>query len=645
MIYLAIEKMNMVNIIGKYEMLDTAIQAYLNSGCFHQEDATQFVGNIKGFAIVNEENPYTESLNHLREILETAGIKEKTVANVGPTPPYDIIEQKMKIIDERLGSLQKQKEKLNFDIKETRDTIEKLSHFVGISVDFVDASRSKHVKLRLGKMPVESYEKLKYYQNNPYVLFAPYSIENEFIWGAYVAPIESKTQVDNIFKGLFFEAVEIPYDLGTPIEAIEKLKARLKKQKAEYKELCEIINEFNDIEMNEYLELYTQLKRSYDAFEIRKYATRYGDTFLLVGWIPKSEVKSFSKTMDKVEGIEYSFDDPNAENAIQPPIKLKNPKFAKSFEYYVEMFGVPSYNEIDPTLFMAITYTLLYGIMFADVGQGIILSIIGFLMYKLKGMALGKIIIPCGICGAIFGLVFGSVFGFEHLLDPMYKAIGFEEKPIEVMNSINTILIMSVGIGVIMMICAILLNIYSCFKRRNVGEAIAGENGLCGLLLYLSVVVLMLSFLTDAVAFLAVPAIIIIVIAAVVIMFKEPIIHLINREKWKCEAGIAEYVMQSFFEMFEAILSYVTNTVSFLRVGAFVLVHNGMMMVFFTLAEMMPNDIAYAIVIVFGNILVLVLEGLLVGIQSLRLEFYEMFSRFYSGEGKQYQPVGIGLSK
>ena len=638
---MAFEKMLMVNIIGKYDMLDTVIEAYIESGCFHQENAAQFVENVKGFTFISEENPYAESLNHLKEILERAGFKEKTVKNPGPTPPFDVIQNKMKIIDERLGSLQNQKEKIYLNIKETEDTIDKLSHFIGTDIDFNDVAKSKYVKLRLGKMPVESYDKLKYYENNPYVMFTPCSNEGDFIWGVYVAPIESKTQVDNIFKSLFFETVEIPEGLGTPVESIEQLQSRNKKLRSEYKELCEIINEFNDIELHEYLELYTQLKHSYDAFEIRKFATKYDDTFLLVGWVPKSDVKKFSAVMDKIDAIEYSFEDAKSQKAAQPPIKLKNPKFAKPFEYYVEMFGVPSYNEIDPTLFMAITYTLLYGIMFADVGQGIILSIVGFLMYKLKGMELGKIIIPCGICGSIFGLVFGSVFGFEHLLDPMYKALGFEEKPIEVMSSINTILVMSVGIGVVMMICAILLNIYSCLKRRNVGEAIAGENGLCGLLLYLSVIVLVLSFLTSALVFLTIPAIIVIAVAMVVIMFKEPIIHLINGKKWNREAGIAEFVMQSFFEMFEAILSYVTNTVSFLRVGAFVLVHNGMMMVFFTLAEMMPNNVAYAIVIIFGNILVLVLEGLLVGIQSLRLEFYEMFSRFYSGEGKPFEPVGI----
>ena len=126
-------------------------------------------------------------------------------------------------------------------------------------------------------------------------------------------------------------------------------------------------------------------------------------------------------------------------------------------------------------------------------------------------------------------------------------------------------------------------------------------------------------------------------------MFKEPIIHRIDHhEKFVAEGGTGIFIMQSFFELFEAVLSYVTNTVSFLRVGAFVIVHAGMMSVFFILAETMPNPVLYYVFVVFGNVFVTVLEALLVSVQSLRLMFYEMFSRFYAGEGKAFKPAKIG---
>lgn len=639
---MSIEKMKMVSIVGDYNELNDTVEAYLDSGCFHPERTAQLIENVKGFTPINDENPYRAPLNRLTDIFDSIDVTITPMKLTDKNLTNEEINEQLLKIDERLGYLRNKKIEIDKRIFEVEDTIEKMTHFSNVGIELPELLSSKYVKVELGKLPVESYEKLKHYDNNPYVLFTPCSNDGSFVWGAYMTPLSAETEIDNIFNSLYFERVSIPDKCGTPAEAIVSLKEELNGLKSEDDEIKNKILEFNDAEMKECTILYTQLKRMYETFEIRKYATKYENSFMLVGWVPERKISHFESFMDKLKTVSYSYDEPDADGSLKPPIKLKNFRFAKPFEYYVEMFGVPNYNEIDPTLFMAITYTLLYGIMFADVGQGIILSIVGFLMYKLKGLELGKILIPCGICGTFFGLVFGSVFGFEHLLDPMYHALGFEEKPIEVMASINTILISSVAIGVVMMILAICLNIASCIKRRNFGEALASENGLCGLFLYVSIIALVLGMLLQELTFLSTPAIATIIITALIIMFKEPIIHFINREKFKQESGIAEFVMQSFFEAFEALLSYITNTVSFLRVGAFVLVHNGMMMVFFTLAEMIGEGVGYAVVIIFGNILVLVLEGLLVGIQSLRLEFYEMFSRFYSGEGKLFKPAKIG---
>ena len=131
-----------------------------------------------------------------------------------------------------------------------------------------------------------------------------------------------------------------------------------------------------------------------------------------------------------------------------------------------------------------------------------------------------------------------------------------------------------------------------------------------------------------------------IVLPIVVIFFREVLGGLLERRSdWKPESW-GNFLMQNFFEVFEYLLSYATNTMSFLRVGAFVLVHAGMMLVVFTLAEM-TSGIGYILIAVVGNVFVMGLEGLLVGIQVLRLEFYEMFSRFFDGTGRAFHPVTV----
>lgn len=639
---MAIEKMKMVSVVGVLEHLDDAIEAYLDSECFHAETASKFVAGVKGFSNMNEENPYGKYLVQMEEMFEAIGVTPRVIKGTGKTDDIAVLDEKMNAIKTEIGELIARQKECERQIDERKVAVDELSHFAELDVDLDDAFSSEFVRFRFGRLPLESEERLKFYENNPYVTFYRCSEQDGYVWGMYAVPKSKASEVDSIFGSLFFERMRLPSFEGTPKNAAETYAAEIAALEEQKSVLKHALDECTKKSLDDYLVLYSQIKRSYDAAEIRKYATRYGKSFMLIGWIPLGEVEHFEQIMSRVEGIEISYTDPDKNSSLTPPTRLKNFKLFRPFEYYTEMFGVPCYNEIDPTPILAITYTLLYGIMFADVGQGLILALVGFFMFKLKKMPLGKIIIPCGICGAFFGLIFGSVFGFEDLLDPLYKAVGLDGPPIRVMSSITTILIGAVLIGAAMMILAMCLNIASRIKQRDIGMALVGENGLCGLLLYLSVIVGAGGFLISDLAFLITPAIIVVCVAALIIMFKEPLACLINRKKFVKEAGVAEYIMQSFFELFEALLSYITNTVSFLRVGAFVLVHNGMMMVFFTLANMIGGGVGYWIVIVLGNVLVLVLEGLLVGIQSLRLEFYEMFSRYYSGEGKAYAPALVG---
>ena len=287
---------------------------------------------------------------------------------------------------------------------------------------------------------------------------------------------------------------------------------------------------------------------------------------------------------------------------------------------------------------------LLFGIMFGDLGQGLCVSIVGWLMWKWKKMKLGKALIPCGISSAIFGTLFGSVFGFEHALDPLYKAVfGLDEKPIEVMepNTTNLIIYSAVGIGMLLVVVAMLINIYSSLRRHHWENALFGPNGLAGLVFYTALVAGFggqLVFGWQIVNTAYVLGLIVLPIA--VIFFREILGGLVERRSdWKPESW-GNFIMQNFFEVFEYLLSYATNTMSFLRVGAFVLVHAGMMLVVFTLAEM-TSGIGYVLIAIIGNVFVMGLEGLLVGIQVLRLEFYEMFSRFFDGDGRPFNPVVV----
>ena len=303
--------------------------------------------------------------------------------------------------------------------------------------------------------------------------------------------------------------------------------------------------------------------------------------------------------------------------------------------------GLPGYGEMDITEFVAITYTLLFGMMFGDVGQGAVLAIAAFIIYKWKHRALFKLVVPCGISSMCFGFVFGSVFGFEEALDPLYHALGWAGKPIEVMDSINTVLLMAIGIGVALVAIAILLNFVASARKKLWGEMIFSNNGIVGLLVYLSGVNLVSAFMGGPSPVPGPVCGLVIGVGLVLLFLKEVLVGLVDHHpNWKPESWV-DYSMQNIFELLEYVLSYFSNTVSFLRVGAFVIVHAAMMLVVFSLA----GEPANPIVVVLGNALVICLEGLLSGIQGLRLEFYEMFSRCYEGGGRPFRGVKLAPAK
>ena len=451
--------------------------------------------------------------------------------------------------------------------------------------------------------------------------------------------------IDKIFDGLYFEQTNLVGDNGTPSERIKEYKAQIPKLEKELKAAQKNLNKYLDENREQITRYLSKLEELYLYAGIRSKALQHNNSFIIVGWVPTENRKQLKRRLKKIRSIELDFSDAKEEMDKRPPVKLKNCFLAKPFEFYTEMYGVPKYNEIDPTLFVAITYIVLFGIMFADLGQGLILSIVGLLMYKIKKMKIGKILFPCGLSAAVFGTIFGSLFGFEHQLDPLFRMVGFEEKPIEVMASknTNTIILGAIGIGVFLLIIAMFLNVYTSFRQKNIGRALFSTSGIAGIIFYCATVFGLVAELFLGMHVMTLPYILgLIVFPFLLVFFAEPLSDLVNGEKdWQPESW-GGYIVENLFESIEVLLGYVTNTMSFLRVGAFVLVHAGMMLVVFVLAETV-GGVGYWVIIVIGNALVMVLEALLVAIQVLRLEYYEMFSRFYSGEGRPFEPVKLTI--
>lgn len=643
---LAVTSVKIASIIGVLPALDEVIKVCGKTEIFHPDDALSFYSKDSNFVPLSEGNPYSEPLKKIKTMIKETGMNLEMVDISDFDVSIKEINDYANYINYKLGLLLSKKQEILDKISKQQKALNNISHFIGLDLNLAEIFACKYIKVRFGKLPKESFQKLSaQQQDDPYMLFFPCTIEDKNYWGVYFAPLENIAEIDRKFAGLYFERLWINQIDGTPETEMDAIKKLIKESNVELDLINKKIESFWKTQKDQCSRFYTKLEEMNTYFGIKKYVYRYNESFILVGWIPEEQEEYFSRQLGDVYGIEFSIEKPDNEEKHSPPVRLKNNRFSRPFESFVEMYGLPSYNEIDPTVIVSILYTLLFGIMFGDFGQGIVLSIAGAVMWKLKKMMLGKILIRCGFSASIFGLVYGAVFGLEHALDPVYKGLfNLDKKPIDVLEpkTVMLIIVLAVILGSITIMLSMILNIYSSFKRKNYESAVFGQNGIAGLLFYGSSVLCMGSMVLGINLFSYPFAIFFLGIPAILIFLKEPLGRLLAREKdWKPQEW-SEYFVQNSFEMFEILLSYITNTMSFLRVGAYVLVHAGMMMVVFTIAKIAPGGIVgYAIVAILGNIFVIVLEGLLVGIQVLRLNFYELFSRFFEGQGRPFTPVKV----
>ncbi|MEM1486058.1 V-type ATPase 116kDa subunit family protein [Oscillospiraceae bacterium PP1C4] len=659
---MSIAKLSLVNIMGDMEHLDHVIIRCLDSGDFHPEKSLQFAGGIQGFVPLSEENPYTEMLSKITSLGIQAGLNPKYM-------PEHATDQKLakalhkeqfylkfcNTFSQELSALNEKRNYLKGEMDQDESALVYLSHLAELNVTFEDIFSCKYTKVRFGRLPVDSYAKLSFYEDKPFI-FTRFNQEKDYQWGAYFALNDDIPAIDDIFASLFFERMRVPdFVHGTPEEMLHKLRDQISHNRAELALVEQQIHSLVSSREDSFQKIYTRMKFLSDSFEMRKYVSVLKsplvDMFYITGFIEQDHAERFSKNFDEFEDVTVEIKPHDSDKRVQVPTKLKNGWFTKPFEMFVEMYGLPSYSDPDPTPFLAFTYCLLFGIMFGDLGQGLLLVLGGALLWKYKKMNIGRIINRIGIFSCIFGVLYGSVFGLEELLTPFYTdVLGLPGKPIEVMapEMTNTILISAVGLGIVLICTSIIIDIVIGFMKRDYERAVFSANGIAGLTFYGSVLFGAVMRFTSGVNYFSKGYVLgLIILPLTIILLKEPLSKLakgFSVKDAKPGGGFAAYLTESIFELFEVVLSFFSNTMSFLRVGGFVLSHAGMMAVVITLSEMVGGA-GSPIVIIVGNLFVIGMEGLIVGIQVLRLEFYEMFSRYFDGDGKPFTPITVSVTE
>lgn len=628
-----IEKMKFLSIAGPKSDFDRVVKVYLNKYEIQLENALTELSAVHDLKPFVEINPYKELLSKSGELVETLDkSSQSSKREMTPAEASDIITSALNALTDLNAEKKELKAERNH-LKELKDRIEpfrQLNYDLNKILDF------KFIKFRFGKISHEYFNKFsKYVYDNLTTLFIECDSDHDYVWGLYFVPASYSLKIDAIYSSLHFERIFLPAEyegtLGEAYEAISlKHQALVEEVNAISTQIKEKINSMAEDLLLAH-ETLTIFSKNHDVRKLAACSKETGKEefyFILCGWIAESSSKSFLQDIDSEPNLYCLSEDSHEGSNTKPPTKLKNIKLFRPFEMFIKMYGLPAYNEIDPTSFVALTYSLIFGIMFGDVGQGLCLVVGGALIYKFKKMGLAAIIASAGVFSTIFGFMYGSIFGFEGVIPHLW---------LNPMENVMTVLITAVAFGVILILIAMIMNIINGIKAKDLGKVYFDTNGIAGLVFYGAAISCVALIFTGN----ALPATIILVIFFAVplllIFFKEPLTHLIEKKSKIFPDNKGMFFVESFFELFEVLLSYVTNTISFLRVGAFAMSHAAMMGVVMLLAGVESGNPNIA-VIVFGNLFVAAMEGLIVGIQVLRLEYYEMFSRFYKGTGKEFKP-------
>lgn len=542
------------------------------------------------------------------------------------------------------------------------DAYKEAMAFSNLQISYSELEHLSFLSLRIGRIPEEQFEDLKDRLEGSAVVIR---LGNDSSHILVASSKKGRFALDAELKNHNFVELEVPADFkGVPESALKGLaekKADAEKALADLNEEKANFAETHQAQLEHLLGCFTI------AVQIEDVTRRLESTELvyrITGWIPASETDNYMKGLDELTESRIAirayepYEVPSVMSGKeQVPVKLKHGKFVKSFERMIFSYGSPVYGAIDPTPFVAVFFTILFGIMFGDFGQGMFFVLFGILMAckVIKVGAWNKfapIFMAIGISSSIMGLLTGEFFGTETVLEPFAEWVtglfGTPHAPIlHLMPSADpkSIYVMfgvfgvAVAIGFVINTCGLLLNIINNLIRKNFAEALFGKNGLAGAVFFWYVIALILRIVL-AKHTVAVYDILIILISLFFAAFAEPFERAFEGKKPLFENGFGTYIISSVVEIIEVISGYLSNTISFVRVGAFALSHAVLNFTILTLTNMVggPGSVGGIIVLIAGNALIIVLEGMIVAIQVIRLQYYEFFSKFFHETGKEFKP-------
>lgn len=448
-------------------------------------------------------------------------------------------------------------------------------------------------------------------------------------------------------------------DAAVNPEIGERLKKRLEEVQARQDELKYDVETVIGNEKQHIKDLWTQLRVAETYSAIQQRFNKTERTFVFSGWIAEKMKKKVSDGIFKACNGDCYIELTSAAEAVEeeglvPPVLLETPKLLKPFETVITNFAVPAYGTINPSYIVALTFMLMFGLMFGDVGHGAVVLLAGIIgtitaRKKRKPDYIYNLMCYCGLSAVFFGVMFGSYFGYSWLPAVWFNYHGavVGHNASGMVQSLMQILALSAWLGVGMISLGIFFFFYNCICCKKWLELLTDKSGLAGVVFYWGGVACAYFFMTDG-SFARIPGWVLALCFGLptAAFFVRLVIHSVKEEGRFRISSLPMLVMELLIEILEVFSGYLANTLSFLRVAGLGIAHVSLMQAFFTLADMVGSDSALkaaasVFLIILGNVLVIALEGLSAWIQTVRLHYYEFFNKFLMGGGIAFRPISL----
>jgi len=612
----------------------------------------------------------TDLRKRIEGVLHTVGFVPKAPQNkdLASRVAVDLNQENAGLdkLDGERDSLRERQRSLQQEVLKLEDLQRQIGLYgLGLSKTAIPSNQSL-LTMQTGKIPVTRVPHLEDEIKNLPVLSVTLGQVADQSHHLLLFMKRDRSQVNRILADAGWTAQELPKEMLTEQkELVGDLSDKLKKLTDEQDKIQKKVGRLIKNQQDHLESVWTQLRVNELCSRIQTHFKSSMRTLVFAGWLPSEQKTVITQRITEAcAGNCYmEWIEPGSQDVLgaDVPVKFNNPKVMAPFQMLVANFGVPQYGTIDPTPFVMPMYLIMFGLMFADVGQGLVLMALGFFgasawkdnPAKAGMRQMACLLTWCGGASAVFGVLFGSYFGVE-LFPPVWfnyhSTVFGHDSGNPAIQSVYDILSITIYFGITVILLGLVFNWVNLIKTHNWFELIFDKGGLLGGWMYVGGIYIATYMVSHN--YKAFPAgwilFLLAGLPALVLLAKEPL-HIIQHRKQahgpeENQTGMVMLVMNGLMEwiveLLEIFSGYLSNTLSFMRVAGLGIAHVCLMQAFSDMAGMTSGVMA-ALILILGNVLVIGLEGLSAGIQALRLNYYEFFTKFFHGTGQLHTPISL----